>query len=114
MPLFRMQVVIKDPVKFLSELLYFNIHRLEQYLYYSDINPFVDNVSYVNYVRFIYECYLNDLYIIQTRFRKLINSIADEKRFKFKENELNFIQISLLFAIFIITKHLFILSKNNL
>lgn len=77
-----------DEIKFAVFELKESINRLEQYLYYSDINPFVDNVSYVNYVRFIYECYLNDVYIIQTRFRKLINSIADEKRFKFKENEL--------------------------
>lgn len=77
-----------DEIKFAVFELKESINRLEQYLYYSDTNPFVDNVSYVNYARFIYECYLNDVYIIQTRFRKLINSIADEKRFKFKESEL--------------------------
>ena len=65
-----------------------SIKRLEQYLYYSDTNPFVDNVSYVSYARFIYESYLNDVYIIQTRFRKLINSIANEKKFYFEEKEL--------------------------
>ena len=58
------------------------ICRLNEYLYYSDENPFSNNVPYVKYSRFIYESYLNDVYIIQTRFRKLINVLKNEKRFK--------------------------------
>lgn len=63
------------------------IKRLEQYLYYSDLNPFSKNVSYINYARFIYESYLNDAYIIQTRFRKVINSIKKENRFSLTREE---------------------------
>ena len=64
------------------------IKRLNHYIYYSDTNPFVDNISYVDYARFIYESYLNDVYIIQTRFRKLINSVKEEERFDLEEKEL--------------------------
>jgi len=63
------------------------ICRLNEYLYYSDKNPFFENVPYVKYSRFIYESYLNDTYIIQTRFRKLINVIKCEKRFTITEEE---------------------------
>lgn len=63
------------------------ICRLNEYLYYSDDNPFSNNVPYVKYSRFIYESYLNDAYIIQTRFRKLINVIKNEKKFSITEEE---------------------------
>ncbi len=64
------------------------IYRLEEYLFYSDENPFFDNVSYVKYSRFIFESYLNDVYIIQNRFRSLINSIKKDNAFTFTDNEI--------------------------
>ena len=68
------------------------LKRLEEYLYYSDTNPFSDNISYMKYSRFVYESYLNDTYIIQTRFRKLIDSIKKESRFTFTDNEMRIIE----------------------
>lgn len=63
------------------------IYRLNEYFYYSDQNPFYKKVSYVRYSRFIYESYLNDTYILQTRLIKLINVTKGEKRFNFFESE---------------------------
>lgn len=68
------------------------IYRLKEYLYYSDSNPFSNDVSYVKYARFIYESYLNDTYIIQTRFRKLINVVKSEKRLNIFTSEIDAIE----------------------
>lgn len=81
-----------DEIKFAVFELKEAIKRLEQYLYYSDCNPFLENVSYVSYSRFIYENYLNDVYIIQTRFRTLINAIKNEKRFSLDNEEIDLIE----------------------
>lgn len=81
-----------NEIKFAVFELKESLYRLEEYLYYSDTNPFSDNISYIKYSRFVYESYLNDTYIIQTRFRKLIDSIKKEARFNLTANETRIIE----------------------